>query len=141
MAALRGALPYLTESLEWSHPGDSMVRKLYSLIVQCQRQLGRLDERWRRAGDELDALVLRAQGHLARREFHAALEVLDEAIAQEPQAMLPRVVMSYVWLQEGRDLDAAEQALLDVLTLCPDHAKARRNLAVLRAQQTRAARA
>ncbi len=244
------ALPYLTESLARSHPGDSIVRKLYALVVQCQRHSGRLDEalatcragrghyprdaellfhesvvlkalgettasegclldllymqegehfasvnpalrslarhnlavlcreqgrdgeaeshwqaavadhpeqricwvglaelylgqgRWREfeealgwLGDELDALVLRARGHLARREFDAARRLLEEAIAREPRALLPRVVMSYVWLQEGRDPAAAERALLDVLALCPDHAEARRNLAVLRAQR------
>jgi GT2 family glycosyltransferase/predicted Zn-dependent protease len=34
------ALPLLRRSLELSHPNDSIVRKLYALIVQCQRQLG-----------------------------------------------------------------------------------------------------
>src|SRR5262249_48717806 len=34
------ALPLLRRSLERSHPSDSIVRKLYALIVQCHRQLG-----------------------------------------------------------------------------------------------------
>jgi GT2 family glycosyltransferase/tetratricopeptide (TPR) repeat protein len=34
------ALPLLRRSLERSHPGDSIVRKLYALIGECHRQLG-----------------------------------------------------------------------------------------------------
>src|SRR5262249_20323140 len=34
------ALPLLRRSLEKSHPNDSIVRKLYSLIVSCHRALG-----------------------------------------------------------------------------------------------------
>jgi hypothetical protein len=48
------------------------------------------------------------------------------------------VILNHVLLQEGRDWDAAEHALLDVLSLAPDHAEARRNLAVLRRQLGRA---
>jgi tetratricopeptide (TPR) repeat protein len=247
------ALPYLSESLVRSHPGDSIVRKLYVLLVQCQRQLGRLDEalatcragrqhyprdaellfhesvvlkalgetaasegclldllymqegehfasvnpalrslarhnlavlcrergrdgeaeshwqaavadhpeqaicwvglaelylgqrRWadfeqalawlEQGGGGTDSVVLRARGLLARREFDAARQVLTEAIAREPAALLPRVVLSYVLLQKGSDPAVAERALLDVLALCPEHAEARRNLAVLRAQR------
>ena len=44
-------------------------------------------------------------------------------------------MLTYVLLQEGHDLAAAEQALLDVRVLGPDHAEARRNLAVLRRQR------
>jgi uncharacterized protein HemY len=73
----------------------------------------------------------------ARREFDAARRLLADVIAREPAALLPRVVLSYVLLQEGRDLPAAEQALCDVLALAPDHAETRRNLAFLRAQDRR----
>ena len=38
------AMPALHRSLERSHPTDSIVRKLYSLIVQCHRKLGQIDE-------------------------------------------------------------------------------------------------
>jgi hypothetical protein len=40
-------------------------------------------------------------------------------------------------LEEGRDLAAAEQALLDVMALCPNHTEARRNLGVLRGQRAK----
>ena len=37
------ALPYLRRSLEKSHSQDSIVRKLYATIAQCERSLDRLD--------------------------------------------------------------------------------------------------
>src|SRR5439155_16065304 len=37
------ALPLLRRSLELSDPGDSIVRKLYALIIGCHRQLGPRD--------------------------------------------------------------------------------------------------
>jgi glycosyltransferase involved in cell wall biosynthesis len=77
------------------------------------------------------AVLLRARGHLARREFAAARALLEEAIARAPTALAPRVALSHAWLQEGHDPAAAERALRDVLALDPDHAEARHNLAVL----------
>ena len=38
------AILFLHRSLEWSHPGDSIVRKLYALLVDCDRSLGRTDQ-------------------------------------------------------------------------------------------------
>jgi hypothetical protein len=40
LGAAAEALPLLRRSLQRSHPADSIVRKLYALIVQCHRQLG-----------------------------------------------------------------------------------------------------
>jgi GT2 family glycosyltransferase/tetratricopeptide (TPR) repeat protein len=87
----------------------------------------------------LETAVLRARGRLARREFDVARRLLEEASAQAPQAVLPRVLLSHVLLQEGKDWAAAEAALRAVLALAPDHAEARHNLAVLLRQQGRAA--
>jgi hypothetical protein len=42
-----------------------------------------------------------------------------------------------VLLQEGRDWDAAERALHDILALAPDHAEARHNLGVIRQRENR----
>ncbi len=61
--------------------------------------------------------------------------MLEETIARAPEALWPRVVLSHVLLQEGRDWTAAEQALRDILVLAPDHAEARRNLGILLQQQ------
>jgi tetratricopeptide (TPR) repeat protein len=84
-------------------------------------------------GAGTEAAVLRARGHLARKEFAAARDVLWQAIARAPAALWPRVILSHVELQEGRDWGAAERALLDVLERDPEHKEARHNLAVLRA--------
>jgi len=87
----------------------------------------------------VEGVVLRARGHLAQREFTPARRLLEETIERSPRALWPRVVLSHVLLQEGRDWAAAEAALQNVLSLDPAHAEARRNLAILRQQQGRAA--
>ena len=80
----------------------------------------------------VDAAVLRSRALVARGEFTAARQLLEGAILREPGALLPRLILSRALLQEDRDLPAAEQALSAVLSLCPEHAEARHNLAVLR---------
>ncbi len=245
------ALPALRRSLERSHPSDSIVRKLYALLVQCHRKLGQPEQalaacragrgfypedaellfqeaelrrqsgdragavqalrqllekpegshfasldtgvtgykarhnlavllqeqrqpaeaeaEWRAAVAEqpgfvpswlglaelylaagrwqaveevaahletkaeapMEAGVLRARVYLGRKEFAEARAVLGDVIARFPQAVWPRVLLSHALLQEGQDWQAAEQALRDVLALDPEHAEARRNLAVL----------
>jgi hypothetical protein len=85
--------------------------------------------------------VLRARAHLARREFAAAREVLQRTIARAPEAPWPRVILSHVELQEGRDWGAAERALLDILQRDPEHKEARHNLAILRGRVNGVARA
>src|SRR5207253_9948833 len=55
----------------------------------------------------IEAAVTRARGHMARREFGTARRILEEAIARAPQALRPRVLLSFVLLQEGRDAPAA----------------------------------
>jgi hypothetical protein len=86
----------------------------------------------------LEAAVLRARVYLARRAFAPAREVLQATIVEHPQALWPRVILSHVLLQEGRDWEAAERALPEVLALDPRHAEAGRNLAVLRRKRGRA---
>jgi predicted O-linked N-acetylglucosamine transferase (SPINDLY family)/GT2 family glycosyltransferase len=87
-----------------------------------------------------EAAVLRGRACLARKELTAAREVFEKAAASWPQALGPRVFLSYALLQEGGDPAAAERALLAVLDLDPANAEARHNLAVLRQEQGRAAR-
>jgi tetratricopeptide (TPR) repeat protein len=249
------ALPYLRRSLERSQPADSIVRKLYALLVQCHRRLGQPEEalaacragrvhhptdqellflegqvlregrdlagaelswlrllatregdhfgsvdaglagyktrhhlallyqeqgrlepaekQWRLALAErldfqparlgladvylgqqrwpaleqvigelaaepqgrLEAGVLRARQHLARREFDLAQQQVQAVIAEAPALVWPRVVLTHVLLQEGRDLEAAEKALRAVLELDPEHVQARHNLSLLLAQK------
>jgi Flp pilus assembly protein TadD len=45
--------------------------------------------------------------------------------------MAARVVLSHALLQEGRDFDAAERALRDVLAREPQNAEARQNFGML----------
>jgi tetratricopeptide (TPR) repeat protein len=100
-----------------------------------QRQWGHLE----RAVDQLrtheigvvEAAVITARAHLARQEYAKAPAVLEGIIAQAPEAVLPRVVLSHVLLQEGTDLAGAAGVLREVLRLDPAHEEARHNLAVL----------
>ena len=84
------------------------------------------------SGAPIDASVLRARALMARGELGEARAALERLITREPRALLPRVVLSHVLLKDNRDLQAAEQALHEILALCPEHAEARQNLAVLR---------
>jgi|GEM_PF-1011742 len=84
---------------------------------------------------DIEASVTRARGHLGRREFGRAREILTQTIARAPRALRPRVLLSYVLLQEGRDPLAAERALQDVLVLDPEHPDANQNLAALLRQR------
>jgi tetratricopeptide (TPR) repeat protein len=84
------------------------------------------------------AVLLRAKLHLARQEFEAGRRLLANVIGSFPQALAPRVLLSELLLQEGRDWDAAEEALLTVLKFDPGHVQARRNLTLLRCQPGRA---
>ena len=81
-------------------------------------------------GHSLDGVLLRARGHLARKELGPARLLLEEAITQNPRALAPRVFLSHVLLQ-SQDLAAAEPALRAILELDPRQAEAWRNLAVL----------
>jgi GT2 family glycosyltransferase len=74
------ALPYLRKSLERSQPADSIVRKLFTLIVQCHRQLSqwpealescRIGRQYYPQDSELlfnESLIRRAQGDLPGAE-------------------------------------------------------------------------
>jgi GT2 family glycosyltransferase/tetratricopeptide (TPR) repeat protein len=78
-----------------------------------------------------EASMLRARGHLARRQFAPARQLLEETIGRAPKNLRARQVLTHVLLQEGSDLEAAEGALREVLALDPDHREARHNLEVL----------
>jgi tetratricopeptide (TPR) repeat protein len=112
-------------------------------LGECQLQRGAwdsLEEVARRLEalpqGALEATLLRARGCLVRQEFAAARALLAACIVEAPQALGPRLILSHVLLQENRDLDAAEQALGDVLALDPHCVEARRNLEVLRSHRS-----
>jgi FkbM family methyltransferase len=118
------ALPYLQKSLDLSRPRDSIVRKLYYMIVQCHRQLGRKHE----------ALDVCRRGRLVYPQD-------AELLAQEA-----------LFLNEENDLAGAEQCYLKLLNdrEAPHFASVpvglngyltRHNLAVIYLRQQRAAEA
>ena len=78
-----------------------------------------------------DVLLLRLAVQVGRKDFAAARSMLSNAIAANPKWLTPRVALSQVLLQEGRDWNAADRALHDVLALDPQNAMARHNLTVL----------
>src|SRR5262249_15887596 len=88
-------------------------------------------------GGALEASVLRARGHFARKEFGAARTELEMALPGTPAALGPRVLLSHVLLQEGRDMVAAEHMLREILYLDPTNAEAKHNLTVLLRQTGR----
>lgn len=90
-----------------------------------------IDDLQSKSGEEEEAVLLRARGHLARKKFASARQLLEETIARSPQLLRPRVLLTHVLLVEGRDWNAAEKALREVLQLAPDHAEAKRNLDIL----------
>jgi tetratricopeptide (TPR) repeat protein len=113
------ALPYLAESLAKSQPADSIVRKLYALIVQCQRQLGRQEE----------ALTTCRQG---RRHYPQDVELrFHESVvlkALGDTAGSEGCLLDLLYAQEGEHFASVNPAL---------RAIARHNLAVLCREQGR----
>ena len=81
---------------------------------------------------------LRARSQVQRKEYSAARITVARVVAQDPQALGPRVLLSQALLQEGRDWPAAEKALLDVLTLDAENKDAQHNLQLVRRQRGRA---
>jgi tetratricopeptide (TPR) repeat protein len=83
--------------------------------------------------------VLRARGMLARKEFDPAKSILREVARRNPGWVHPRIILSHVLLQEGKDESTAEQVLREVVDLDPSQAESWRNLAVLYRHQGLAA--
>jgi tetratricopeptide (TPR) repeat protein len=80
---------------------------------------------------QVQAAVLLAQKHLALQDYPAAHRLADEAIAADPRAPGPRIVLSRVLLAEGSDRAVIAQALREVLALDPNNQEARQNLAAM----------
>ncbi len=79
-----------------------------------------------------EAAVWRARSHLVQGQAGAARGELEEILPRMPaDTVWPRVLLSYALLQEGKDWEAAEQALRDVLRLAPHDPEAWHNLAQL----------
>lgn len=84
----------------------------------------------------LEAAILQARGHRARREYTAARRLLDEVLGREPGALGPRLLLSHILLEEGQDLPAAERTLVALLERFPGHPDATHRLQVLRARSS-----
>jgi tetratricopeptide (TPR) repeat protein len=87
------------------------------------------------AGKRVEAAILGARANQARGEFPEARRLLEDILPGVPQALGPRVLLSHILLQEGRDLPAAEQVLRDILALDPGNAEAQHNLSILQRKQ------
>jgi len=84
----------------------------------------------------LDAVVLRARMHLARKEFAAARQLLEDTIRQAPHVLTGHIILSHVLLQSGDEV-AAEPRLRRIVELDPGQAESWCNLAVLYSRQNR----
>jgi tetratricopeptide (TPR) repeat protein len=78
----------------------------------------------------LDAAVLQARMNLARRDFAAARQLLEDTIRQAPHHLTAHVILSHVLLQSGDEI-AAEPQLRRIVEIDPGQAESWRNLAVL----------
>jgi GT2 family glycosyltransferase/Tfp pilus assembly protein PilF len=135
------ALPLLRRSLELSHPSDSIVRKLYALIVQCHRQLGQSAEALAACQNGrkfypndiellfLEGLAWRERGELAPAE--ACLLRLLQTPPEEHFASVDAGLRGYkarhnlalVYREQGRNAEAKAQWRA-ALEECPDFAPA-----------------
>src|SRR5262249_29483991 len=85
------ALPYLKKSLDRSQPGDSITRKLYSLLAHGHRQLG---------------------------QFREALAICRTGRARCPDDVEILLLEGQI-LEEFGDLDRAEAAFRNILNIQP----------------------
>jgi Tfp pilus assembly protein PilF len=56
---------------------------------------------------------------------------LHKLITADAGAIKPRIALSYTYLQEGRQWEAAERSLRDILAIAPNHSEAQHNLALV----------
>ncbi len=89
------------------------------------------------AGAPAEATALRGRVLLARGDAAGARALVERAVASVAAGLPggPRVVLAQMLLQDGRDPDAAERALREVLAIDPHHAESRHNLSVLLRQK------
>jgi glycosyltransferase involved in cell wall biosynthesis/Flp pilus assembly protein TadD len=88
-----------------------------------------------------EGAILKARGLLARKDYEPARAILEELGARNPRWVYPRVILSHVLLQEGKDPASAERVLREIVDLDPGQAESWRNLAVLLRHQGNLAQA
>ncbi|HEX4590689.1 MAG TPA: glycosyltransferase, partial [Gemmataceae bacterium] len=108
-------------------------------LYQGQKRWEELERLLQPMGDAmpLEADLLRGRMLLERQQYGAAKQTLSRTVARHPNDVRPRVILSHALLKEATDWPAAEQALLGVLALEPDHREANRNLRILRERHGR----
>jgi tetratricopeptide (TPR) repeat protein len=74
---------------------------------------------------DVEATGLEVRMHLARKDFGRARQLAEQALARAPEALGPRLALASVLVQEGRDLAAAEQALVPALEREPGNLQVR----------------
>ena len=80
----------------------------------------------------IPALVAQARLDMHRREFVQARSLLERAVIMAPSDVTVREALAHVFISEGQDWAAVEEALLAVLELNPEHTAAQANLQVVR---------
>jgi tetratricopeptide (TPR) repeat protein len=99
-----------------------------SRVAEIERAADRLQAA--APGSALSA-IFRAWTHRLRGDLPAARRILGEVTGRDPLAFWPRVLLSDILLQEGRDLAEAERLLREVLALNADYAPARQKLSAV----------
>jgi ankyrin repeat protein/glycosyltransferase involved in cell wall biosynthesis/tetratricopeptide (TPR) repeat protein/Leucine-rich repeat (LRR) protein len=87
----------------------------------------------------LEAELVRARGLLARGDYAGVRALLEPLVEQATTAVKPRLLLARALILEGREWDAAENLLREVLSLDPNEPEARESLALVWQGQQRAA--
>ncbi len=148
------ALPLLQESLDRSHPRDSIVRKLYALIANCRLHRGRIDDALRVClqgqavcPDDEELLFLEALLRTEKGDFHGARIPLVRLLGTESEQHFASVAdglrghkarhqLAVVCCRLGENHEA-ERLWHDVLRDRPDYLHARIGLGELYLGQLR----
>lgn len=86
-------------------------------------------------GLELSATILEARFCMINKDFETAKALLNDAIIKYPGSLQPTIILSHVYLQEGKDWVTAQRLLEEILHSDPNNQEARRNLDILKQQQ------
>jgi tetratricopeptide (TPR) repeat protein len=112
LGRIRDAIPLLQRSLQHSHNADSITPKLYSLLTQCHRRLGQLDQAWAvcqaghvRHPDDAELMFLKGQLCHQRGDRAAAracwMQLLDIRSAPSESLVLPNCDGAFTSIDAG----------------------------------------
>jgi glycosyltransferase involved in cell wall biosynthesis/Flp pilus assembly protein TadD/predicted O-methyltransferase YrrM len=116
----------------WEKLGEiAVTTRDLARVEAIARQLESLE------GCAVIAGVLRGRLLLEQQQFESARTWAQQLIEQYPRELTPRLLLAHIYLQEGRDLRGAEEALRQILLLDPSHTQTQQNLAVVLRQRMR----